>query len=99
MVINRLCKHCSSLPVNHLPSLARVRRCFSMQGWTGCFRRRLGKYSDWQRWLIALAVLMSPWFFCMIIPPAHAAALTPARGVEFVLLYGNDVRGETDPCG
>lgn len=100
MVLDRLCKRCSSQPMNHLPTQTRAQRCFFMQGWGRYFRRRRsGDSPEWQLVRIVLAVLMFPWFFFMIIPPAHAAAPTPAKGVEFILLYGNDVRGETDPCG
>ena len=99
-MIDRLRKHCSYLPVNRLPTLATVRHCFPMQGWASCLWRWWTRYfTGWQRWRIALALLLSPWFFFMIFSPAHAAAVTPAQGVEFILMYGNDVRGETDPCG
>jgi hypothetical protein len=31
--------------------------------------------------------------------PSPAAAAEPAAGQELVLLYANDVSGETEPCG
>jgi len=52
-----------------------------------------------QQWGLVLAVLMTFWLMYKIFPPARAAGTAPDQGVEFVLLYGNDVRGETDPCG
>jgi len=53
-----------------------------------------------QNYVILLASLVSAWVFPMIFSGSQAMAeIGTHQGVEFLLFYGNDVRGETDPCG
>lgn len=87
MSMNRSLKSISCPDVKFFPVFSRLKTSF--------YSSRGRNYV-----ILHLAVLVSAWIFPMIFPGSLAMATgRPPQGVEFLLFYGNDVRGETDPCG
>lgn len=46
---------------------------------------------------VKLQICLFSLLLLSLMPPAIAGAVN--RGLDFMVVYSNDVRGETEPCG